>query len=108
MVEARILGPLIFMVIVGTVVIQRHGQVCARWLGVSEADPQGFLIMGANRLAQEIGLVLKEDGYAVRLIDANHKLIGSATARPGGASGQSAVRLCGDRCSLSGSVDCSH
>ena len=70
--EARILGPLIFMVIVGTVVIQGGtAKYVARWLGVSEADPQGFLIMGANRVAQEIGLALQQDGYTVRMIDAN-------------------------------------
>ena len=82
MVEARILGPLIFMVIVGTVVIQGGtAKYVARWLGVSEADPQGFLIMGANRLAQELGLVLKEDGYAVRLIDANQANVSEARLR---------------------------
>lgn len=80
--EARILGPLVFMVIVGTVLIQGGtAKYVAQWLGVREADPQGFLIMGANRLAQELGLVLQESGYVVRLIDANQANASEARMR---------------------------
>ncbi len=80
--EARILSPLIFMVIVGTVLIQGGtAKYVARALGVSEADPQGFLIMGANRLAQELGLALKDDGYTVRMIDANQSNVSQARMR---------------------------
>ena len=53
----------------------------ARWLGVSEADPQGFLVMGANRLAQEIGLAIAGEGYTVRLIDANQTYVTQARMR---------------------------
>lgn len=80
--EARILSPLVFMVIVGTVLIQGGtAKYVARWLGVSEADPQGFLLMGASPLAQEIGLALQESGYAVRLIDANQANVTEARLR---------------------------
>ncbi len=45
----------VFLIIVGTVLIQGG---TAKWvcvaLGVSEADPQGIMLMGANRLAQEL------------------------------------------------------
>jgi NhaP-type Na+/H+ or K+/H+ antiporter len=70
--EARIVAPLTFLIIVGTVVLQGG---TAKWvaqrLGVSEADPQGFLLMGANPLAQEIGLALQKAGVKVRLMDTN-------------------------------------
>jgi NhaP-type Na+/H+ or K+/H+ antiporter len=80
--EARILSPLVFMVIVGTVLIQGGtAKYVARWLGVREAEPQGFLLMGANRLAQEIGLVLQQDSYTVRLIDANQANVTEARMR---------------------------
>ncbi|MFN2203824.1 MAG: cation:proton antiporter [Caldilineaceae bacterium] len=81
-VEARILTPLIFMVIVGTVVIQGGtAKYVGRWLGVSEADPQGFLLMGASALSQELALVLQEEGYVVRLIDANLANVSEARMR---------------------------
>jgi Trk K+ transport system NAD-binding subunit len=80
--EARILGPLTFLVIVGTVLLQGGtARYVARWLGVSEADPQGFLFMGANRLAQELGLVLQEAGFVVRLIDNNQVNVSQARMR---------------------------
>jgi Trk K+ transport system NAD-binding subunit len=69
---ARVLGPLVFLIIVGTVLIQGS---TAKWLaqrlGVSDADPQGFLFMGASRLAQELALVLQRSDFVVRLIDSN-------------------------------------
>lgn len=70
--QARAIAPLVFLIIVGTVVIQGGtAKWVAQWLGVREADPQGFLLMGANRLAQELALVLQKEGFAVRLIDTN-------------------------------------
>ncbi len=69
---ARVVAPLIFLVIVGTVVLQGStAKWVARKLGVAEADPQGFLFVGADRLAQEIALGLKNEDVAVKLIDAN-------------------------------------
>ncbi len=80
--EARILTPLTFLVIVGTVVLQGS---TAKWLaqrlGVSEADPQGFLFMGANPLAQELALALQKAGFMVRLIDANLSSVVEARLR---------------------------
>lgn len=70
--QARVIAPLVFLIIVGTVILEGGS---AKWvaqrLGVREADPQGFLIMGANRLAQELALVLHKEGFIVRLIDTN-------------------------------------
>lgn len=70
--EARIVAPLTFLVIVGTVVLQGS---TAKWLanrlGVREADPQGFLIMGANPFSIALGTTLKEAGFLTRLVDSN-------------------------------------
>jgi NhaP-type Na+/H+ or K+/H+ antiporter len=70
--EARIVAPLTFLVIVGTVVLQGS---TAKWLanrlGVREADPQGFLIMGANPFSIALATTLKEAGFLTRLVDSN-------------------------------------
>lgn len=70
--EARLLVSLTFLVIVGTVVLQGStAKMLARWLGVAEAEPNGFLLMGAHPLARLMGLALQEEGFAVRLVDSN-------------------------------------
>ncbi len=70
--EARILGPLVFLVIVGTVLLQGStAKAFARRLGVSEADPQGFLLMGATPFARALAKVLQAEGFTVRLVDSN-------------------------------------
>lgn len=70
--EARIIAPLTFMVIVGTVLLQGS---TARWfakqLGVREADPQGVLIMGCNALGRGLARALAEEGFIVRMVDTN-------------------------------------
>jgi NhaP-type Na+/H+ or K+/H+ antiporter len=80
--EARIVAPLTFLIIVGTVVLQGG---TAKWvaqrLGVAEADPQGFLLMGANLLAQEIALALGKVGVRVRLFDTNQYNVTQARLR---------------------------
>ena len=79
MTEAGILAPMTFLIIVGTVLIQGGtAKWVARALGVSEADPQGILLMGANRLAQELGLTLQQAGIEVRLIDSNQSNVTAA------------------------------
>ncbi|MBW7884599.1 MAG: sodium:proton antiporter, partial [Caldilineaceae bacterium] len=80
--EARILAPLVFLVIVGTVLLQGiTAKPLARRLGVSEADPQGFLIMGANLFARDLGCVLKQAGFTVRLVDVNRNHVTEARLR---------------------------
>lgn len=74
--EARILGPLVFLVIVGTVLLQGStAKGIARRLGVSEADPQGFLLMGASPFARALAKVLQAEGFVVRLVDSNHQQV---------------------------------
>ena len=55
MAEAAQLTPVVFMVIVGTVLVYglTAGPV-ARWLGVSNPDPQGVLIAGAHALGRNM------------------------------------------------------
>lgn len=70
--EARVLAPLVFLVIIGTVLVQSlTAKPWARRLGVSEAAPQGFLLVGANRFARELALLLQDNGFLVRLVDTN-------------------------------------
>ncbi len=70
--QAEMLVPLTFLVIIVTVVLQ---SVSARWLAralhVAEPDGHGFLIIGANNLAIEIGKALKKHGLRVLLVDSN-------------------------------------
>ncbi|MEZ4658293.1 MAG: NAD-binding protein [Caldilineaceae bacterium] len=47
-------------------------------LNVREAEPQGFLIMGAHRFASALGRALKESGFVVRSIDTNWNLVRKA------------------------------
>ena len=63
--EAALLVPLTFMVIIGTVVLQSAtARLFARWLGVAEPEPSGFLIIGANPVARAVGQALQ--GQAVQ------------------------------------------
>ncbi|RME11266.1 MAG: sodium:proton antiporter [Ardenticatenia bacterium] len=77
--EAAILAPLTFLVIVGTVFL--HGST-AKWvaqrLGVAEADPQGFLMMGATEFARALAKLLKENGFNVLLVDTNRHNVRAA------------------------------
>lgn len=68
--EAKILEPLVFLVIVGTVLLQGGS---AKWfaqkLGVAEAEPQGFLLMGATRFGRLLAKAIEQEGFVVRLVD---------------------------------------
>lgn len=70
--EAAILVPLTFSVIFGTVVLQSAtSRMMARWLGVAEPPPNGFLIVGANTIARTIALELRKNQVDVLLTDSN-------------------------------------
>jgi NhaP-type Na+/H+ and K+/H+ antiporter len=70
--EARVLSPLVFLIIVGTVLLQGStAKGLARYLGVSFSDPQGFLLMGATPFACALAEALQEANFRVRLIDSN-------------------------------------
>ena len=60
------LVPLVFTVIIGTVVIQGlTGRVVARALGIADPEPTGVLIVGANDLALTYGEALNKAGHRV-------------------------------------------
>ncbi len=68
--EAELLVPLTFMVIIGTVVLQSAtAGLLARVLGVTEPEPRGFLIVGANPVARVIAEALQKRGYDSVLCD---------------------------------------
>lgn len=80
--EARILSPLVFLVIVGTVLLQGGtAKPFARFLGVNEADPQGFLLMGATPFSCALAESLQNAGFKVRLIDSNLQNVVQARLR---------------------------
>jgi NhaP-type Na+/H+ or K+/H+ antiporter len=55
------LVPLVFTIIIGTVVIQSlSAKPMARWLNVAEPDPNGVLIVGANPIALAIAKALSK------------------------------------------------
>lgn len=68
--QAPILTALTFAVIIGTVVFQ---SATSRWvanrLGVTEPEPRGLVIIGANRVARAIADVLQKNEIPTLLID---------------------------------------
>ncbi len=68
--DARLLVPLTFLVIIGTVLLQSTtARLMALWLGVAEPEPRGFLIIGANDVARILGQALVKNGLRVKLAD---------------------------------------
>ena len=78
-VGADVLVPLVFLVIVGTVLLNSiTAKPLARLLGIAEPDPQGFLILGAHPVARRIAAFLKEEGVSVQLADTNWSNVAAA------------------------------
>lgn len=70
--DARLLVPLTFSVIIGTVVLQSAtAGFVARRLGVAEPEPKGFLIVGANAFARRLAAELSKLGLRCVLADSN-------------------------------------
>jgi NhaP-type Na+/H+ or K+/H+ antiporter len=68
--EATLLVPVTFLVIIGTVLL--HGLTArplANWLKVTEPEPNGILVLGANPLARAIATALNSQGIITRLAD---------------------------------------
>jgi NhaP-type Na+/H+ or K+/H+ antiporter len=64
--EAGRLVPMVFTIIVGTVVVQSlTGRIVARALGIAHPDPTGALIVGANDLALTYATALQDAGHRV-------------------------------------------
>lgn len=64
--------PLVFLIIIGTVVIQSlSAGAWAKLLGVKEDSKQGLLIFGASTFSRELAAMLINNGIKVRLADNN-------------------------------------
>lgn len=72
-VGADALVPLVFILIIGTVVLQSAtARPLALWLKVAEPEPRGVLIFGADAVARGVGMALHEAGFRVVLADDDH------------------------------------
>ena len=68
--QAEFLVPMTFIVIIGTVSLQSStARLVAKWLGVAEPEPKGFLIVGSNSLARTIAKALHKHEVHVLLAD---------------------------------------
>jgi hypothetical protein len=80
---ADALVPLVFTLIIGTVVLQSAtARPLARWLKVADPDPDGVLIFGSDEVARAIATALKEYKFQVLLADDDWD--GISKARMGG------------------------
>jgi len=70
--EGGLLVPLVLVLILFTVIVQglTAGAV-ASWLGVTEPDPRGALILGGGIVGRRIGKALSEQGIPVLLADSD-------------------------------------
>lgn len=72
--DANMLLPLVFMMIVGTVVLQgASAKIVARWLGVIRKERQGVLFIGATEVARKIAVYLKNQELDVILSDTSQE-----------------------------------
>lgn len=78
-VEADLLVSLTFTVIMGTVLVQSlTAGFIGRWLGVSDPEPRGFLVVGASPLARRFAHELEENGVQVVVTDSSFANIRAA------------------------------
>lgn len=69
---AQYITPLVFMIVLGTVLINATtARLAARWLGVIQKESNGILLIGASVASRVIGKYLNDEGRHVVLIDNN-------------------------------------
>ncbi|HEX5353139.1 MAG TPA: sodium:proton antiporter [Rhodanobacteraceae bacterium] len=79
MAGAGALVPLVFILIIATVVLQSAtARPLARWLKVAAPDPNGILIFGSDRVARDVGVALAEQKFQVLLADDDWDAISKA------------------------------
>ncbi len=72
--DAQLLLPLVFMMIVGTVVIQgSSAKMVAKLLGVVRKDREGVLFVGASETARKLAKFLKDNGIYILLADTSQE-----------------------------------
>ena len=75
----ELLVPLVFMVIIGTVMIQGLGaKMVGNLLGVREPETNGILVVGSNPVALLVATSLKEQGFDVIVAHNNYTNIARA------------------------------
>ncbi|WP_051532326.1 cation:proton antiporter [Brackiella oedipodis] len=75
----HLLVPLVFLVIMGTVIIQGLGsKIIATLLKVRQPSNSGVLIVGANKVSLKVAQLIKEAGYEVLMADPNYSNIAKA------------------------------
>ncbi len=73
------LVPMVFTIIVGTVVIQSlSGRIVAHWLRIASPEPTGVLVVGANPVARAYARALHEAGHRVLVASMSWNGIGKA------------------------------
>ncbi|WP_136680533.1 sodium:proton antiporter [Neptunomonas sp. XY-337] len=77
--EAQLLTALAFSIIIGTVIFQSAtARFLATRLGVTEPEPRGVLIIGANLVARAIAKALEKHDIACTLVDPHYDNIRAA------------------------------
>jgi CPA1 family monovalent cation:H+ antiporter len=77
--KAELMVPLVFSIIIATVLVQGAvARPLARRLGVAEPEPNGLLIVGANRLARAIAAALDGQGFQTLLADSSRRHVSAA------------------------------
>lgn len=77
--EAYVLNPIVFLVIIGTVVLYGlSASPVAKWLKLAKPNPQGVLIVGSHNWARAIAKALHEEGFPVCMVDTNWANISAA------------------------------
>ena len=70
--DADLLVPLVFSIVVGTVVLQSStASLLAKWLKVMDPPPKGVLFIGANILARALARELQKADVKVKVTDSN-------------------------------------
>jgi NhaP-type Na+/H+ or K+/H+ antiporter len=78
-VNAELLVPITFIVIIGTVAIYGlTAPLAAYRLGVADPNPQGVLLVGAYGWARALATLLQEKGFRVLLVDSNRENVAAA------------------------------
>ncbi len=80
--QAGLLVPIVFATIIATVLFYGLcGAHFARWLKLSDSNPQGLLLVGANHFARQIAAALQPRGLRVLMVDTNAGEIAWAESR---------------------------
>ncbi|MDP6467106.1 MAG: sodium:proton antiporter [Pirellulaceae bacterium] len=77
--QAEQLVPITFLVIVGTVAV--YGLTAgplAKWLNLSDTNPQGILFVGAEPWVREMAQLLDEENLQTMLVDTNYANVAAA------------------------------